>query len=463
MVNLFFFTTVSFILLLLSVGTEGIAKRSARWDAHLQHIIRLRQRRDTHCSPELWQREVNPKDAICKLTNLQTLQYDTLRRRASNKLYQPQEQGKCGSCWAFAATHAYTDYLRLQVSGNSNLRLAPRYPAACFTNKRYVPKENGCCGAQPEAGFEFFRVMGTVTEQCAPYNLKNYQKKASISNYCPSSCNDGSLFQPNNRRLLNYRRLSGNSEIIDALKQGPIIASMFVPKSFLMYRCGIYCSTSNDLDSIIGTHTVEIVDYGNTTEGVNFWVVKNSKGVQSGEKGYFRILREDQSLSKRNRYYAPVLTGNNNNSPSFTSSTPDCGVGRVQNIRSDELIMAAIDHVIEEFNESKPILCWDNTTTADYYSLASNSKTKNNATEQVVAGVIVTLQLVLDVKECPNITTTAMVNATVFVDLDNSFNLTSYSYTRSGLMQNTRSNAVALNVHILLLVIGLVVFLLFSF
>ena len=348
------------------------------------------------------------------------------------------------------------DYLRLRVSGNSNLRLAPRYPAACFKNMSYVPKENGCCGAEPEAGFEFFKVMGTVTEQCAPYNLKNYKKTVPISNYCPTSCSDGSLFQPNNRRLLNYRKLNGNSEIIAALKQGPVIASMYVPESFLMYRCGIYCSTADDLENIIGRHTVEIVDYGNTTGGVNFWVVKNSWGVQSGEKGYFRILREDQLLSKRNRYYAPVITGNNNNSPSFTSGTPDCAAGRVQNITSDELIMAAIDYVIEEFNESKPILCWDNTT-ADYYALSSNSKTKNNATEQVVAGIIVTLQLVLDVKECPNFKTTAMVNATVFVDLDNSFNLTSYSYTRSA------SSAVGLNVHILLLVIGLVVFLLFSF
>ena len=461
MVNIFLFAIVSLISLLPSVGAEGIAKRSARWDAHLQHIINLRQRRDTQCNPQLWQSELKPESATCNLTN--PLQNDTLGRRASDKLYQPQDQGDCGSCWAFAATHAYTDYLRLNVSGNSNLQLAPQYPAACFQNKLYVTKENGCCGAQTQAGFEFFKIRGAVTEQCAPYNLEKYKKTVPISNYCPSSCNDGSLFQPNNRRLLNYRKLSSNSEIISALNQGPIIASMLVPDSFFMYRCGIYCSTSDDLDNTAGGHSVEIVDYGTTTGGINFWVIKNSWSDDWGEKGYFRILRNDQVLSLRNRYYAPVLTGSNTNSPSFTSSTPDCAARRVQNITSDELIMAAIDHVIEEFNESQPILCWDNETTPDYYALASNSTTKSNATEQLVAGVIVTLELVLDVKECPNFKTTAMVNAIVFLDLDNFFNLTSYSYTRSGSMQNTGSDAVGLNVHILLLIIGLATGCLFVF
>ena len=144
MMNIFVFAIVSLILLLSSVGAEGIAKRSARWDAHLQHIINLRQRRDTQCSPQLWQSEVNPDFAKCELNNL--LQYDTLRRRAYNKLYRPQDQGNCGNCWAFAATHAYTDYLRLRVSGNSNLQLAPQYPAACFKDKRFVPKEMDAVG-----------------------------------------------------------------------------------------------------------------------------------------------------------------------------------------------------------------------------------------------------------------------------------------------------------------------------
>ena len=45
---------------------------------------------------------------------------------------------------------------------------------------------------------------------------------------------------------------------------------------FSSYRCGVFCfdrATDSIRDS---THAVEIVDYGTTSSGIDFWVVKNS-------------------------------------------------------------------------------------------------------------------------------------------------------------------------------------------
>ncbi len=35
-----------------------------------------------------------------------------------------------------------------------------------------------------------------------------------------------------------------------------------------------------------------IVGYGNTTDGTNYWKIKNSQGVSWGQKGYMQIKRD---------------------------------------------------------------------------------------------------------------------------------------------------------------------------
>ena len=215
---------------------------------------------------------------------------------------------------------------------------------------------NGCCGAKIHAGLEFFKTNGAVTEQCGPYNLQSYIKDDEnpdpISNYCPSSCSDGSLFQPNTRRLLGYKILNSD-EIISALEQGPVIVPMVAVKTFsFLYRCGIYYSTNYDHFVLFYTdpdnwlwHAVELVDYGTTTEGIDFWVIKNSWGDDWGEDGYFRIRRGDPIMSTM--YFAPNLTGNsNNNMTLFNNIVSTCAARTVKNVTANVLVMAAIDHVI---------------------------------------------------------------------------------------------------------------------
>ena len=98
-------STVALLLLLVSgavvfVAEAGVPQQSTRWDAFLSQS---RPRR----SANSWQG--GGRDAICTLTGLTA--DDTLGRRTTGLLSPPQSQGLCGNCWAFAAIHAYTDYL----------------------------------------------------------------------------------------------------------------------------------------------------------------------------------------------------------------------------------------------------------------------------------------------------------------------------------------------------------------
>ena len=80
--------------------------------------------------------------------------------------------------------------------------------------------------------------------------------------------------------------------MIEALRTGPVLARMDVSCRFFDYRCGVFCFDSCT-DRLAGGHAVEIVDYGTTSSGIDFWVVKNSWGDDWGEGGYFRIRRGD--------------------------------------------------------------------------------------------------------------------------------------------------------------------------
>ena len=81
--------------------------------------------------------------------------------------------------------------------------------------------------------------------------------------------------------------------MITALRTGPVIAGMNTSDRFKYdYRCGVFCFDPAT-DEVVGRHAVEIVDYGTTSSGIDFWVVKNSWDDDWGEGGYFRIRRGD--------------------------------------------------------------------------------------------------------------------------------------------------------------------------
>lgn len=58
--------------------------------------------------------------------------------------------------------------------------------------------------------------------------------------------------------------------------------------SFQLYQSGIYdepkCSSERT------THDVGLIGYG-TENGVDYWIVRNSFGIQWGEDGYIRMSR----------------------------------------------------------------------------------------------------------------------------------------------------------------------------
>ena len=273
--------------------------------------------------------------------------------------------------------------------------------------------------------------MGAATDTCVPYELYQYlygipDDWQMVYKYFypiefPTSCSDGAALQLADLRLHDYRKLE-EDEVIAALRTGPVIAGMDVPCNFNDYRCGVFCSDPDD--EILGRHAVEIVDYGTTSFGVDFWVVKNSYGDEWGENGYFRILRGDPILHQG--FSIPVLSTSEPTSTSQSVSTTQtlqfmaCAPENVSNPTNNTLIMSAVDVAVMQLNGRIP--CRDNSPTTSI-SLASVT----NATAQIVDGVIFTINIVVNLQGCMR-PTQASVDAEVILYLNGTFELTGYTY-----------------------------------
>ena len=252
--------------------------------------------------------------------------------------------------------------------------------------------------------------------------------------FCPTECNPdvNKEFDPNALKLHGYKVLTREEEVMDALKVGPVITGMRMTMDFSSYECGVFCTS---MDEFLGGHAVEVVDYGTTSEGMDFWVVKNSWSEFWGEGGYFRILRGVDYFGIGG-YIAPVLLTNE----TVINSTVDartCSAVEVETPQDDELIQSTIEHLLAELNNESAITCPITSVPFEPTSLVFSSI--RDASVQVVEGMLVMLSLVVDIRSCdPN--AQISLEASVFIDVNGTFNVTDTSYyyvPNSGVMITT--------------------------
>ena len=334
--------------------------------------------------------------------------------RLSNKLVAPQNQGPCGSCWAFSSMHALAD--RLAVGGSSGYygsyssqALSPQHVMECC-NYRYC---SGCNGATDNAaGFEFVKKHYTVYDSCRPYD-GSYR-------YCWRNCPPVSI------PFRGYQRLSNNQEDIKvALQSGPVIATMQTYSDLWVYRYGIYQHTEGNFVSI---HSVEIVGYG-TESGRDYWVIKNSWGQDWGERGYFRIIRGTNHCGIEDDVIAPIL-----DSQQFIQGTDlplSSSVGGTTEAQKDTTdVLEAANFVANDL----PSFCQDGrldsleqeqSKVGEAYSVDE----VREATKKGVQGISYSLLLKLSLPRC---SVSSLVQADVYLASTGEYQLQRYRFISVG-------------------------------
>ena len=421
------------LLLLLAVCSDAtpvtrteVHSGSRRLEEFHAHLARQRRQMPNSCPPGTWYEN----RAACASVNY--TQFDALGRRASGLLAAPMNQGSCGSCWAFASTGTFTDVRNL-AAGQSTLDLSPQYMITC-ADERFVDNGNGCCGSSLEYGPIMLQNSGATTAACVSYTLQRYRKvtKDNIIVFseelpqCPSKCDNGMSFDLGSIRVGNYVPLTNEEHIIAAINRGPVIAAMSTTAHFkVAYKsgCGVYCSSEEKKLN----HAVEIVDYGTTDSGIDFYVVKNSWGATWGEDGYFRVRRGDLKVGLM---VVELLSSTSSklsspNNDTFNSANVSvCKAENIRNPSSDEVIMIVANFVIEELNRRSSIRCPDNVIIAGPITLSSVMA----ATMQSVAGINYDVTIRARVMGCGDIIN-ANISAEVFLELGGNFTLAAYTYS----------------------------------
>lgn len=93
--------------------------------------------------------------------------------------------------------------------------------------------------------------------------------------------------------ITTYKMVKENDEIqlLQAVTQQPVAASLHVGNEFRSYAGGVYTGTCGPTEN----HAVAIVGYGVSENDQKYWLIKNSWGQGWGERGYMRLIRDAPS------------------------------------------------------------------------------------------------------------------------------------------------------------------------
>jgi cathepsin B len=102
------------------------------------------------------------------------------RDKWGNCVHAIRDQAKCGSCWAFAASEAFSDRICIASAGKTDVILSPEDLVACDGWNM------GCNGGILPWAWSYLTNTGAVTDACFPYSSAN-----GTVPKCQKKCDNG--------------------------------------------------------------------------------------------------------------------------------------------------------------------------------------------------------------------------------------------------------------------------------
>jgi len=189
-----------------------------------------------------------------------------------------QDQGDCGSCWAFSVTGniegvAYVKTKKLVKLSEQQLVDCDK---TCVMYHGQKVCNDGCDGGFQDAAFNY------IIKNDGIDTLSSYPYTAREGSRCRFTA------QSVGAKLVSWKWLSTNEEKLaeELVQLGPVSVAVNAD-TLLRYKSGIFKGNGCDPEEL--NHAVLLTGYGVDAQGNKFWNMKNSWDTDWGEKGYARI------------------------------------------------------------------------------------------------------------------------------------------------------------------------------
>lgn len=196
-----------------------------------------------------------------------------------------QDQGQCGSCWAFSAISAIEG--QHWITTGKSQKLSEQECIDC-DNDSY-----GCGGGWPDNCFWYVHDNGGInTEESYPYTgwTDSCFAQFPTSDYTTVTA-------------VNHVTAYKDDQMMASIAQGPVSITIAADAdAFMNYSSGVLTDAQCKRDSIFPyklDHAVTAVGYGNDeASGLDYYLVRNSWGSSWGDAGYVKLERMMKDSSK---------------------------------------------------------------------------------------------------------------------------------------------------------------------
>lgn len=200
---------------------------------------------------------------------------DRIDWREKGAVYDVQDQGSCGSCWAFATIQAQESSHAIatgELIGLSQQNLVDCANGDC----------KGCHGGWPDKAFRY-----VIEYQNGQFNFLNEYPYIAAEQFCEHS-QHGKVSKVSDVQMLPEGDEENMKKHLATV--GPVAICVDSSSyTFYSYTSGIY--DEETCMKHIYNHAMGVVGYGVDDESNRpYWIVRNSWGKNWGDEGYVKFL-----------------------------------------------------------------------------------------------------------------------------------------------------------------------------